>query len=45
MSRIETKTGSVTLIPSGYTGLSNLTEYTSASNSYYNADHLSTNTE
>ena len=45
MSRVETKTGSVTLIPSGTTGKSNLTAYNSESNSFYNADHLSVYTE
>jgi len=42
MSRIETKTGSVKLIPSGYTGNTNITVPSNVSSSYNDADHTST---
>lgn len=42
MSRIETKTGSVTLIPSGYTGNTNITVPSNVERSYTDADHTST---
>ena len=45
MSRIETKTGSEVLVPSGTTGLSNISAYNAETNSYYNADHTSAYTE
>jgi len=42
MSRIETKTGSVKLIPSGYTGNTNITVPSNVERSYTDADHTST---
>lgn len=45
MSRVEHKTDTVTLIPSGTTGKSYLTAYNDESNSFHNADHLSVYTE
>jgi len=42
MSRIETKTGSVKLIPSGYTDNTNITVPSHVERSYTDADHTST---